>query len=166
MLASVLWCAGVLVHGVQTMDVAWPFAEGRMVYVTYSLKAEPWEFPAKWGAERIEAAVDEKLRYAAERERAWAAALPEERKVACKAITSSTRPADRPDDCVRLEWALSEGVIWKSGTLGWGDQLKNPQLSVAAAIVRIAPFAIAPPVFLIAFGSALIWAFAGFSRGL
>jgi hypothetical protein len=72
-LASVLWCAGIIFVTAVAMNVASPFAAPPMVHVKFS-NTETWDYPAEWGVERIEAALKKRVQELDQKERAWLAA--------------------------------------------------------------------------------------------
>jgi hypothetical protein len=52
--ASVMWCALVVIVSSEQLNVAWPFASLQIVHVKFS-DTETWDYPAVWGVARIEA---------------------------------------------------------------------------------------------------------------
>src|SRR5262249_31570758 len=60
LVASGIWCVGVVVIGSHSMNVAWPFTPSPIVRIPFS-NTETWEYPADWGEERIRAAVEERV---------------------------------------------------------------------------------------------------------
>lgn len=145
MLASALWCAGVLVDGVRTMDVAWPFS-GRVVEVKF-VDGETRRYPATWGLKRITAAANERGNEIVEAQNA-------------KMKRCSTEP--QPKDCSwwdKYERARNEREWYPIGSL-------YPPLSIWEAIweamAQLGAMVLGPPLLVLGLGAAVFWALAGF----
>jgi hypothetical protein len=160
-LASVLWCAGIIFVTADTMNVASPFAAPHMVHVKFS-NTETWDYPAEWGVERIGAALKKRVQELDQKEHAWIATVPESRKAECRAIPSATPSTDQPADCVRMAWDAV--VDFESGAVpsGWENQVRDAPMSMWQAIAKLLPLAGGPPILVLALGYALFWALAGF----
>jgi hypothetical protein len=157
-LASVLWCAGIIFVSADTMNVASPFAAPQMVHVKFS-NTETWDYPAEWGVERIGAALKKRVQELNQKEQAWLATVSESRKAECRAIPSTTPFTDRPADCVRMGWATAVDVAVPSG---WETQVRDAPMSMWQAIAKLMPLAGGPPILVLMLGYALFWALAGF----
>ena len=149
MLASVLWCAGVFVDGVRTMDVAWPLSD-RVVELKFT-DGETRRYPATWGRERITAAANQRGNEIVEAEIA-------------KTKRCSTEP--RPKDCKYWE---GNSAIPRNEREWYPLPLLGPlypPLSIWEAMAQrapqLAPMALGPPLLVLAVGAALFWALAGF----
>jgi hypothetical protein len=76
----------------------------------------------------------------------------------CRAIPTNTKFTDMPPDCRRLLEPTLEFEEWP----GWESQMPQ-HVSLLHALVELAPLIVIPPLLLLALGSALFWALAGFN---
>jgi hypothetical protein len=158
--ASVLWCAGVIFVAADTMNVASPFAALQTVHVKFS-NTDTWDYPADWGVERIEADLKRRVQELDRKEQAWLATVSESRKAECRTIPSTTPFTDQPADCARMLYAEMGHLAVPSG---WETQVRDAPMSIWHAIAKVLPWAGGPPMLVLALGYALSWVFAGFSR--
>jgi hypothetical protein len=156
--ASVLWCAGVMFLVADTMNVASPFVAPQTVHVKFS-DTETWDYPAEWGDERIRADLKRRIEELDRKERAWLATVSDSRKAECRAIPSTTPFADQPADCVKMFYASNSTLAVPSG---WEAQVRDAPMSMWQAIAKLLPWVGGPPILVLALGYAFFWALEGF----
>jgi hypothetical protein len=152
-LASALWCTLIILLGVDTRNVASPFAASPMVHVKFS-NTETWDYPVEWGVERIGDDLKRRVQELNRKEQAWLATVSESRKAQCQAIPSIAPFSDQPADCVRMGWAAV--AIWDVPS-GWEPQVREAPISMWQAIAKLMPWAGGPPILVLGFGYALFW---------
>lgn len=156
---SLLWCGAVMVTALNRIDVAWPFVSVPKVHVKIS-NTETWDYPPEWGVDRIEADLKRRLADLDRKDREWADSVSEARKAECRAIPDTTPFANQPDDCVRLFFSKSD----RAAPSGWEAEVRQAPVPISQVIIEIAPWAIIPPLLVIALGISVFWAVAGFKR--
>jgi hypothetical protein len=134
-----------------------------MVHVKIS-NTEQWDYPPEWGVQRITADLEKRMAAWDQKERDWAAHLPESRQAECRSIPLDLHFADYPpnlkEDCVRLIFAGAHHG-WHGGWESQVDALPKSAWKLLAAAI---PWALGPPLVLLALGASLLWAFSGFKR--
>jgi hypothetical protein len=119
---------------------------------------ETWDYPVAWGVEHIEADLKRRLDALDKAELEWFAGVPEARKAECHAIPPNTLFSDMPKDCVRMVFVGSKRAVYG----GWEAQVANASAARWQAITQLTLWTLGPPLFVLALGLSLIWAFAGF----
>jgi hypothetical protein len=149
----------VVVAALKRIDVAWPFVSAPKVHVKIS-DTETWAYSPEWGVARIEADLKRRLADLDRKDREWAASVSEARKAGCRAIPDTTPFANQPDDCVRLFFSKDDRAV----PSGWEAEVRQAPVPISQAIIEIAPWAIIPPLLVLASGILVFWALAGFKR--
>jgi hypothetical protein len=158
MVAAVAWCAVVVVLNWNKMEVA---ATSETVHIKFS-DTETWNYPVAWGVERIEADLESRVDALNKAEEEWFAGVPETRKAECRAIPPKTLFSDMPKDCVRMFFVRQGDKLAVPN--GWQAEVRNASAPSGQAITKLTLWALGPPLFVLALGVSLIWAFAGFKR--
>jgi len=70
----------------------------------------------------------------------------------------STPKHNMPKDCVRMFFVRDELVV----PSGWQAEVRDASEASWRAITKLTFWALGPPLFILAVGAALTWAFAGF----
>jgi hypothetical protein len=170
--ASVMWCALVVIVSSEQLNVAWPFASLEMVHVKFS-DTETWDYPAVWGVARIEADLKRRIDDLNRKDREWLTKIPEARKAQCGPVATGRADSVLSDIDRALKGDLADEECNKifsvtSGQLavpsGWETQARDAPMSIWQAIGKLAPWAVGPPLLVMALGIALFWALAGFRR--
>jgi hypothetical protein len=162
-IVSGLWSAVVFSVMLTNRNIIWsPSNSPATVHVKIS-DTETWDYPTDWGVQRIEEDLKKRLAAKDEKEREWAAQLPAARKAQCRAIPPTTAFDDQPADCVRFYFA--DGGFISGVPNGWEAQVKAPSAPAWSVIATAMPWAVGPPLVVLALGASLFWAFAGFSLG-
>lgn len=138
------------------MEVA---ATSETVHIKFS-NTETWDYPVAWGVERIEADLKRRLDALDSAEQEWFAGVSEARKAECRAIPPKTPFSDMPKDCVRMVFVGDRLAVPD----GWQAEVRNASAASWQAIAKLTLLAFGPPLFVLALGVSLIWAFAGFKR--
>ena len=154
--AAVAWCAVIVVLNWNKMEIA---THSETVHIKFS-NTETWDYPTAWGVARIEADLKTRLEDVDRAEQEWFAAVPETRKVECRAIPKNTLFSDMPKDCVKMVFVGSKHAMPD----GWQAEVRNATAASWQAITKLALWALGPPLFILALGVSLIWAFSGFKR--
>jgi len=154
-------------------DARWFQATSATVHVKIS-DTETWDYPAEWGAERInrdiERRMDERVAKENEDRRKWFAQVPAARKAECHALSATTADNDLPKDCQDIIWGDNpivepSSILWNSPLQAIFEQVAAQTRPSAWAIIAAAlPQIIGPPLAALALGAALLWAIAGFKR--
>jgi len=161
LVASGLWGVAALTVPLANTNVTWfPSASSGTVHIKIS-DTKTWDYPAAWGVQRIRDVLEKRLAAEDAKDREWAAQLPEARMAECKAIPPTTPFVDQPPDCVRLFFAAELGATSVVPS-GWESQVKTASISAWSVIATTMPWAVRPPLVLLALGASLFWAFAGF----
>jgi hypothetical protein len=160
MVASFLWCCAVFsVTLLDNPNASWFSVGSLTVHVKFS-NSVTWDFPAEWGVQRITDDLEKRVAEEEKKDRDWAAQLPASVKEKCSAIRSTIPFADQPADCVRLFFINDSLAV----PTGWETQIETARVSAWRLLAAAAPFAIAPPLVVLALGAFLAWALAGFRR--
>jgi hypothetical protein len=168
MLASILWCAAVLIFALWYMNIDWTFSADHMVHVKFS-NTETWDYPKELGLERIRDAIKAQIDRKNQERLARIASLPEDKK-ACVAGNSrfdSTLAAVNQalqnnilkDECQKIFWDTAGEYAVPTD---WEYQLANDPISFGRAMRSLAPWLLGPPLLLLGLGAAFFWALAGF----
>lgn len=161
-IASVLWGAVVLRVSLTNTNITWFSSDSPAIVHVKISDTETWAYPAGWGVQRIAEDLKKRLAAKDEKEREWAAQLPATRKAECRAIPPTTAFDDQPADCV--EFYLADGGFISVVPNGWEAQVRTPSASAWSVIAAAMPWAIGPPLVVLALGASFFWAFAGFGR--
>jgi hypothetical protein len=132
--ATVVWCAVVVVHNWNEMA-----ASSETVHIKFS-DTETWDYPVKWGVERIQADLNKRID-------------------AQNKAEQDLRKCDRPDAPVP-RWQCDPLVVPD----GRQAEVKAVSQATLQAIAKLALWALGPPLIALALSLSLIWAFAGFRR--
>ena len=180
-IAAVVWCVAVFSVGLlQNKNASWFPADSQAVHVKIS-DTITWDYPAEWGVQRIRDDLQKRLAAEDAKDREWATHLPASVKEKCSAIPLKTPFADQPADGVRLFFSKDSRAV----PSGWESQIETApgckngasscepwerdwgkgSMSGWRVIAVATPWAIAPPLVVLALGASLFWAFAGFRRG-
>ena len=70
--------------------------------------------------------------------------------------------SDMPKDCVRMFFVREGSEL--AVPSGWQADVRNASAASWQAIIKLTLWALGPPLFVLALGVSLIWAFAGFKQ--
>jgi hypothetical protein len=112
--------------------------------------------------ERIEADLKRRIDALNKAEHEWFAGVPEAQKAMCRAIPPKTLFSDMPKDCVRMFFVREGSEL--AVPSGWQADVRNASAASWQAIIKLTLWALGPPLFVLALGVSLIWAFAGFKQ--
>jgi len=161
--AAVVWCAVIVVLNWSEMEVA---TTSKTVHIKFT-NAETWDYPVAWGVERIEADLKTRLETLDKAELEWLARVPEARKAECLAIRPDTLFTDMPEDCGRMALALLQKDTGSKRVVSdnnWQARVRSASAERWQGITKLTLWVLGPPLFVLALGLSLIWAFAGFRR--
>ena len=162
-LASVLWCAAVFSVGLINTNVTWlPPESPATVHVRIS-NTETRDYPAEWGVQRIRDDLQKRLDEEKRELAAQRAAFPVARQIECRAFESKPYP-DVPADCNWFFYSAPNFLDLLEVPSGWESQIETALVPAWKAIAVAMPWAVGPPLVVLALGASLFWVFAGFKR--
>lgn len=132
------WALLIVVGGVATQDISWPWRAPYLVHIPIS-SDETWDYPSSWGITRIEYDIEHRRE----------ARLPKE----CEKGTSDEIKAHIgiPDQCFIPDLSPQ-----------WKDQLQLAPIGPLDALGRAVPLICGPPLLLLLMGSVGWWTYRGF----
>jgi hypothetical protein len=158
--SSSLWCLFAFAIPLTNTSVTWFSSDSPATIHVKISNSETWDYPAEWGVQRIRDDLRKRLAQEDEKDREWAAQLSLARKAECRAIPDTTSFDDEPADCVRLLFANDIRAVPQE----WEVQVRTPSVPAWSAIAAAVPWAVGPPLVVLALGALLLWALAGFRR--
>jgi hypothetical protein len=154
-IASAMWCLAIFSISLSFTKFTW-FPSRTMVLVRIS-NGEQWVYPAEWGVRRITEDLEKRTAALDQEER-------DSRTAECRSIDlrRAANPPHLKEDCESLLWFMA--THQHNWDHDWESQIEALPKSAWKVLAEAVPWALGPPLVVLALGASVLWALAGFRR--